>query len=80
MSLRELRWRRYTNPNPQFAVGDEVCYWESTIRHTNKVLAVRETTSIDGDETYREIKVEGNDWWYPARYFVRVRRDHERQS
>lgn len=59
---------------PTFKIGDEVCFWQSTINHTNTVIAIRTTTGFDGDESYQEICVKDNPYWVPASRFVRVRR------
>lgn len=69
MSLAEQLWRSQVEA-PVFKIGDEVCYYQSN--KTNIVSAVRQSNTVDDEDTYWEIKVQGNDYWIPASQFCKV--------
>lgn len=70
MSVAELLWRN-TVKAPVFTVGGEVCYYQSN--KVNIVSATRQSNAMDEEDTYWELKVQGNDFWMPASQFCKVK-------
>lgn len=70
--MRPSLWEQHVEP-PEYSVGDEVCFYKSSPKDTCIITHVRTTTNMD-DETYQEIRVHYNPYWFPAWQFAPVRR------